>query len=133
MKKIVNLRCYVSLNGAEYEDTSFRTQLRYLDDGIECSTSEVITTDWNRAYELISQHRIRNAEIGTHFGKPCLVLYTPSRHYFTCVEKKFRSLKYKWVAEKYELGYTIEELAENLPAEQFCEWLKDQGIFSVKI
>ena len=129
MKKIVDLRCYVSLNGGEYQDTSFRKHLRYVD---VVESKEEIISDWEGAFKAVAKDRIRNAEVGTNWlGRPRLVFYTPlqgERFYTTYTKKNFRHLKIKWVFKPDDRIYSIKELAELLPADQFCEWLKDQGI-----
>ncbi len=129
MKKIIDFRCYVSVNGEPYCDTSIWKRLRY-DDVI--GESETIITDWESAYQAVSEHSILNAEtsetlftnrptIKIHYGD----VYRNDRE---ISEKEFKSLKYKWVASETDRIYTIKELAEYLPADQFCEWLKDQGL-----
>lgn len=129
MKQLVNMRCYVSVNGEDYCDTSFRTRLRY-DDTI--GETETIINDWEEAYKAISEHQVLNAETGATFltNRPTIIIHYGdiSRSNREISEKEFRSLKFKWVSSKNDLIYTIKELAELLPAEQFCEWLKDRGM-----
>lgn len=129
MKQLINFRCYVSVNGEDYCDTSFRTRIRY-DDTI--GETETIISDWEEAYKAISEHQVLNAETGTTFltNRPTIVIHYGDidRGNREFSEKEFRSLKFKWVASKNHSIYTIKELADLLPAEQFCEWLKDQGI-----
>ena len=129
MKKIINFRCYVALNGEDYCDTSFRTRIRY-DDTI--GESETITSDWEEAYKAIKEHKVLNAETGTTFltNRPTIIIHYAdfNRADREISEREFRSLKFKWVASESDSVYTIKELADLLPAEQFCEWLKDQGI-----
>ena len=131
MKKVVDLRCYVSVNGEPYCDTSMWKQWRYVDleDG-DCH--EVLTQDWEEAYKMISRHLVRNATVGTTFWrkKPCIIIHygDPYRKEAKITEKTFHRMKYKWVCELVEEIYDIKKLADHLPAEQFCEWLKDQGI-----
>lgn len=129
MKKLVNFRCYVSVNGEEYCDTSYRTRIRYFETTGE---TETIITDWEEAYKAVSEHNILNAETGeTLFtNRPTIKIHYGdiSRNNREISEKEFKSLKYKWVSSEADSIYTIKELAELLPADQFCEWLKDQGI-----
>ena len=129
MKKIVNFRCYASVNGEDYCDTSFRTRIRYCD---IIGESETIINDWEEAYKAISEHRVLNAETGTTLltNRPTIIIHYAdfSRADREISEREFRSLKFKWVASESDNVYTIKELADLLPAEQFCEWLKDQGI-----
>lgn len=129
MKKIINFRCYASLNGEDYCDTSFRTRIRY-DDTI--GESETIINDWEEAYKAVKEHKVLNAETGTTLvtNRPTIIIHyaSLSRDCREVSEREFRSLKFKWVASETDRIYTIKDLADLLPAEQFCEWLKDQGI-----
>ena len=129
MKKLVNFRCYVSVNGEEYCDTSYRTRIRYSE---ITGKSETVITNWEEAYRAVSEHNILNAETSeTLFtNRPTIKIYYGdiSRNTREISEKEFKSLKYKWVSSETDGIYTIKDLAELLPADQFCEWLKDQGI-----
>lgn len=129
MKKLIDFRCYVSVNGEPYCDTSIWKRLRYSE---YTGESEIFFGDWEEAYKAVSERKILNAEtsetlfthrptIKIHYGD----IYRNDRE---ISEKNFHRLKYKWVASESDNVYTIKELADLLPAEQFCEWLIDQGI-----
>ena len=129
MKKLVDLRCYVSVNGEKYQDTSIWKRLRYID---RVGESEEIIQDWEEAYKAIEENRVLNAYTGTTFwkGRPTIVIhygdvYKDDREFS---ERNFKSLRFKWVSSEVTCHYTIKELADLLPAEQFCEWAIDQGI-----
>lgn len=130
MKKIIDFRCYVSVNGEPYCDTSIWKQWRYVD--IENGDSiEQIIQDWETAYKAIENNLVRNATVNTTWKKkPCIVIHYGDmyRHDATITAQTFDQLKYKWVCEPVEEIYNIKDLADRLPAEQFCEWLKDQGL-----
>ena len=137
MKKLVDLRCYVSVNGEEYCDTSIWKQWRYVDaDAIGNDVEEVIC-DWSEAYRAVMNHRIRNAYTDCTFWKMtprfCIKYGDLYRDDAKISKKDFVSLKYKWVAEEVNEVYNIRDLADRLPAEQFCEWVKDQGIQAISL
>lgn len=137
MKQLVDLRCYVALNGGEYRDTCIWKQWRYFDVGEANKEVEVITNDWDEAYNAVLNHHIRNAYTDTTFWRKapliCIKYGSIYRDSAKVSKKNFVSLKYKWVAEKVNEIYTVRELADRLPAEQFCEWVKDQGIKAISI
>lgn len=137
MKQLVDLRCYVALNGEEYCDTSIWKQWRYVDVGEVGNEVEEVTNDWDEAYRLVCNHRIRNAYTDFSFWKKahliCIKYGDMYRNDAKVSKKNFVSLKYKWVAEEVDEIYTVRELADRLPAEQFCEWVKDQGIKAISI
>ena len=129
MKKLIDFRCYVSVNGEEYCDTSIWRHLRY--DDVE-GESETVINDWETAYNDVQNNCIFNAKTSTTFwrNRPTIVIHYGNiyKNDKEISEKTFVSLKYKWVATETDLIYTIKELADLLPADQFCEWVKDQGI-----
>ncbi len=129
MKKLINFRCLVSVNGEEYCDTSIWQHLRYYDTVGEV---ERIIVDWEEAYKAINEHKVLNATVGATLFKnrPTIIIHYGdlNRCDREFSAKQFKSLRYKWIAEEVDQIYTIKELADLLPADQFCEWLKDQGI-----
>lgn len=135
MKKIVDLQCYVSVNGEEYYPTSYNSHWRYVDENAVGQQTEEITGIWSVACEWVKNHKIRNAEMGqTLFtNRPTLKIFYGDIHRdrVEYTQKEFRTIKFKWIAEPVETVYSITTLAKALPAEQFCEWLKDQGISAV--
>ena len=129
MKKIVSVRCYVSINREEYCDTSIQRRLRYRE---ETGESETIINDWEEAYNQIKNDKVLNATVSETFWKhrPTIIIHYANfdKGDREISEKDFRQLKFKWVVEKVDYVYTAKDLFKELPAEQFCEWLKDQGI-----
>ena len=131
MKKICDLRCYVAIGKQDYEDTSMWKHLQYCKPG---STEECITS-WDDLCDLVEGHCIRNAELTTNlFGKPVVKigwagLYASKTK---ITDRNFRSIRVKWAAEPVDTVYSIKDLADLLPAEDFCEYLKDRRM-DVKI
>ena len=130
MKKLVDLRCYVSVNGEPYADTSIWKSLRY----VECAEDnhEELIDTFEKAYDFIENGLVRNAYTDTTFWRkePCIVIHYGElyRDDAKFTAKTFRKMKFKWVYEPVNKIYSIKELADELPADQFCEWLKDRNI-----
>ena len=127
MKQICNLRCYVAIGKKDYEDTSMWKHLRY------CTPSmiEERVTSWDALWYLVEEHHIRNAEQDSNlFGKAVVKIGWADiyKRKTKITARNFRSVKVKWVAKPVERIYSIKELADMLPAEDFCEYLKDHGI-----
>lgn len=128
MKKICDLRCYVAIREGEYEDTSLWKHLRYCETG---DTEEECVTSWDDLCDLVKGHHIRNAELTTNlFGNPVVKIGWADiyKSETKITYRNFKTLYVKWVADPYDKIYTIKDLAEMLPAEDFCEYLKDNGI-----
>ena len=130
MKKLVDMRCYVSVNGEPYTDTSIWRALRYVDDAEE--THEELIATFKQAYEVIENGLVRNAYTDKTFWKkePCIAIHYGEMYRsdakFTV--KTFHQMKYKWVYKPVDRIFSIKELADELPADQFCEWLKDRNL-----
>ena len=129
MKKLADLVCYVAIGENEYQNTSIWSHINYMEMD-ECKTTEFTLNTFNEAYAAIANDRIRNAEIGaTLFGKPTIEISRKDFiDKFVMNERTFKPISVKWEWQEVERNYTIKDLANLLPAEQFCEWLKDRGI-----
>ena len=131
MKKICNLRCYVAIGKKDYEDTSMWTHLRYCEPG---ATEEYITS-WGDLCDLVEEHNIRNAELTTNlFGNPVVKIGWADiyANKTKITYRNFHPIEVKWAAEPVNKIYSIKDLADLLPAEDFCEYLRDRGM-EVKI
>ena len=132
MKKLVNLRCYVAIGTDDYADTSIWNHIRYIEDE---SVTEYTLETWEEAYEAVKNKHIRNAEVGlTLFRNRDTIEITWGDLYRSksvMTEKKFIPIHVKWQWEEVTRAYSIKDLADLLPAKQFCEWLKDQGITQI--
>ena len=133
-KKLVNLRCYVAIGNGDYCDTSFWNHTRYVEVG-ECDTLEYTLETWEDAYSAVDANKIRNASTFTTFfgNKPAIEFSWGrlERSRTTLTERTFKPVRVKWQWEEVDRVYTMKDLADILPAEQFCEWLKDRGITMV--
>ena len=134
MREIRNYRHYFAIGNGEYEDTSFWNDLRY------CEPREDECFELNtfaEAVEAIRCGAIRRAEIGrTLFGKkPTIVLHKADLN-CECVvltEKTFKPIRVKYTWEVYNGRTTIDTLSNQLTADDFCEYLKDRGIFQISV
>lgn len=130
MKKVVDLRCYVAVNGSEYYDTSIHYNFHYA----EVFDEEPVEYNYKTfrgAKEAIEDERVLNARVGYTFFKhnPVLEIHTAELSPdIKVTAKNFESLKIRWVTEVPSKKLTIKDLANLLPAEDFAEWLKDHGI-----
>lgn len=133
-KKLVNLRCYAAIGKDDYCDTSIWNHIRYVEVG-ECDTHEYTLETFEEAFAAVADNRVRNAETSTTFfgNKPTIEIGWGDIYRGKSVmsAKTFKPLHIKWQWEEVKRVYTMKDLADLLPAEQFCEWLKDQGITMV--
>jgi hypothetical protein len=127
MKQLVNVKCYVSIgNDPFFYNTSIFDDIRY----IEMNNNSVVEYELNTFEEAllaVKNRRVKNAVVRTTLFKkrPTIELSLIERETIkTITEKNFKPLKVKW-EKKIVKSYTIKELSEELPAEQFCEYLKD--------
>lgn len=131
MKKLVNLRNYVAIGSDEYCDTSIWNHIRYVEEG-ECNTIEYTLETFEEAFSEVADKCIRNAQIGTTLFRhhPTIEIEWGSinRPKSEMTEKTFKPLRVKWEYKEVTKLYTIKDLSNLLPADQFCEWLKDKGI-----
>ena len=127
MKEICDFRCYVAVGKGKYEDTSMWKHLRYC----EPATSEESVSSWGDLYDLVEGHNIRNAELTTNlFGKPIVTIGWADiyKRKARITARNFRRIGVKWATEPVDRLYSIKDLADLLPAEDFCEYLTDRGI-----
>lgn len=130
MKRLVNLRNLVAIGKKDYFDTSIWNHIKYLE-AEENQVEEYELNSWEEAYSAIKRNEVRNAAINTTlFGKPCIVISWGSfdKRNTVLTERNFKPIKVRWEWVAVKKSYSIKDLANLLPAEQFCEWLKDNGI-----
>ena len=134
MKEVRNYRHYISIDGKEYEDTSIWNDLRY------CEPREDEVFELNtfaEAVEAIKNGRIHRAEIDrTFFGnKPMIILHNADLYSnrITMTEKTFKPICVKYTWEVHNRRVTMDMLSDQLTADEFCEYLKDRGIFQVTV
>lgn len=134
MKKLVNLRCYAAVGKSEYCDTSIWNHIRYVEVE-ETNSTEYTLETFEEAFAAVADHHIRNAETScTLFGnRPMIEIRWGDIHKCTTsmTKKTFKPIRVKWEWEEVTRMYTMKDLADLLPAEQFCDWLKDRGITMV--
>lgn len=132
MKKLIDLRCYVAIGKNNYVDTSNWNHIQYIE--VNESKTECVLKTWEEAYEAVKNNRIRNATIGLTFfrKRETIELYLgDSFSNFVMTKKTFVPIHVKWEWQEVDENYTIKNLANLLPANQFCEWLKNKGITQI--
>ena len=135
MKKLINLRCYVAIGDTEFCDTAIWNHIRYIGMEGSSSSTEYYYGTFAEAHKAIENNMIRNAETGfTLFrSRPTIEIHWGDimRNNTELTEKTFEPIRVKWTKEEVERMYTMKDLIDLLPADQFCEWLKDRGITQI--
>lgn len=131
MKKVLDYRCYISLDGNYYADTSLRHHLTYTEPKMDKLAILITFDDLVRA---VKDGMIMNAEI-THTlfrRKPMVKLFLGwDSHYVTA--RNYKPIYVKRVWEKPKEQKSISTLADLLPAEEFVEYVIDKGLSCVNI
>lgn len=134
MKKLVNLRCYVAIGNDDYCDTSVWNHIRYVEVS-ECNTTEYTLESFEEAFAAVADNHIRNAETSTTLfrNQPTIEIGWGDfyRNKSVMTKKTFKPIHVKWEWQEVKRMYTMKDLADLIPADQFCEWLKDRGITMV--
>ena len=132
MRKLVNYRQYYRINGGEWIDTSIRNHIRYLEEE-ETKTWQSKEFSFEEAVRVIDEGILYNCSSDRTLIFNKLFICLPSENFMSSniryYEKEVKSFEIKEVYEPY--SSTIKTLADLLPAEEFCLWLKDQGITQI--
>lgn len=132
MKRLVNERVEYRVNEGKWIDVSIFNRYRYLDD-------EQITKKAFQTEELTFQETKEYVKECCNFGLVGKATFTkreyielPSGSIFDgdlrYYENNFESATFRKTFLDVNRILTIKDLADLLPAEQFCEYLKDRGI-----
>lgn len=132
MKRLVNERVEYRVNEGEWINVSIFNRYRYLDD-------EQIAKKAFQTEELTFQETKEYVKECCNFGKIGKATFTkreyielPSGSIFDgdlrYYENNFESATFRITFLDVNRILTIKDLADLLPAEQFCEYLKDRGI-----
>lgn len=134
MREVRNYRHYFAVGNGEYEDTSIWNDLRY------CEPREDECFELNtfaEAVEAIKKGAIHRAEIDyTFFGKKPMIVLRKADLYCDRVvltEKTFKPIRVKYTWEVHNRRITMDTLFDQLSADEFCEYLKDRGIFQISV
>ena len=135
MKKLIDLRCMVAIGNNEYCDTSIWSHIRYIEMDDSSSSTEYYYGTFAEAKEAVERNMIRGAEVEhTLFrNRPYLDIHWGDiyKNNTWVTEKNFEPIRVKWEKQEVTRWYTMKDLVDLLPADQFCEWLKDQGITQI--
>lgn len=134
MREVRNYRHYFAVGNGEYEDTSIWNDLRY------CEPREDECFELNtfaEAVEAIKRGVIHRAEIDyTFFSKKPMIVLRKADLYCDRVvltEKTFKPIRVKYTWEVHNRRVTMDTLSDQLSADEFCEYLKDRGIFQISV
>lgn len=129
MKKIYELKTFISINGEEFEETSLWGLTKYG----EVQENKIFELNsFSEAYDFIASHNLKNVYVGktAFFSKPALYISTIEKAYQMIVtEKTFKPIKIKIVYDtSIENTESFKTIANSLSAKEFCEWLRDEKI-----
>lgn len=129
MKKLVNERTLYRVNGGEWRDCSIWNKIRYYEES-DCEDWKTRELNFADMQELIEKGFVPNAENDFTFFRKRPMIVLPSNDIeitrYTYTEKDNAVFEVK--KQYLEYNATIKTLAELLPADSFCEYLKDRGI-----
>lgn len=128
MKKIINNKIYVSINGDDYLVTSIRDYLEYSEPK---ETKEYNFNSFKQLYTFLEKAELIGITVDKSFilRKPVIRINCPE----ICDEavlhhNNFKNIKILDVYYEYDEHITIRELSNSISAEEFVEWLKDRNI-----
>lgn len=134
MKRVYNCEQLISLGTrCEFEHTSIWNHLHLLD-GEEFldRTNRTYYKTFEEFFEACSEGRVRNAK--TYFGifkNPKVEIRTP--YPYTITKRNFPDEICIWNRPMEAGHHTIQTLMEELPADEFVEYLRERGIlFSIE-
>jgi hypothetical protein len=134
MKEIRNYRHYVAVGKGEFKDTSIWNDLRY------CEPKEDEVFELNtfaEAVAAVEKGLIHRAYIDYSLFRriPTIVLKIGDIYHDTIHidEKHFKPIRVKYTWEKYKYRVSMDTLSDQLSADEFCEYLKDRGIFQIAV
>lgn len=130
MKKVYDFRTLISFNNKDWYDTSYRHHLTYCseEDAKEGKEEVFEVSTFEDALKFIDI--IPNAEVGeTWFTKKLMIeifIRAPFDN-IRMTKKNFKPFYVKFEHIEYK-NFSFSFLSENLPGDDFCEWLKDRGM-----
>lgn len=131
MKQIQEFNCEIAFNGGEYHNISVFYNFRY----VEPQEDKIkIITDWNAFYNEVAKGNIPRCWIyKTLFRHIPYVKYThPWRDWcYKITKENFEKVEIKKNYKPTKRDFTFAELQEVLPADDFCEWLKDKNVLEI--
>lgn len=136
MKKIFDRQVMIKIDGwEEFEDTSIFRHLTYTNEELGNTDFSYRFETFEEAKKAVEEGWIMNAESTTTFFKkrPLLKFSTANRDCsLSITEKNFEPIEVK-IMHVEESGLSIRTIADLLTANEFCEYLKDRAISSIKL
>lgn len=133
MKRLVNERVEYRVNEGEWIDVSIFNRYRYLDDEqIAEKSFQTKELTFQETKEYIEEGYCNFGTVGKTFFTKREYIELPSKSVLESdlryYENNFESATFRKTFLEVDRILTIKALADLLPAEQFCEYLKDRGI-----
>lgn len=132
MKKLFIYQEQVAIGNGEYYDTSIYTHLHYAEPK---EKEEYVIDNFEKAYEIIKENKIFNASVtSTLFRNRPQIQITYGGVDLRCIrmtKKNFKPIKIQKFYTEYKYKVTIQDLIRMLPADEFCEWLKDHDVTQI--
>lgn len=128
MKKLINHKIYVSINGDDYLVTSIRDYLEYSEPK---ETKEYNFNNFKQLYTFLEKAELIGITADKSFilREPVIRINCPEiRDEAVLHHNNFKNIKILDVYYEYDEHITIRELSNSISAEEFVEWLKDRNI-----
>lgn len=131
MKKLVNEKTLYRVNGGEWRDCSIWKNIRYWEEE-NCQEWNSRELSFSSMWELVESGFVPGAKIEyTVFNRRKLILPSGFDRLTDYTYRENSRIKFEVKKEYASYSSTIKNLANLLPANEFCEYLKDRGIAQV--
>jgi hypothetical protein len=131
MKKLVNEKTLYRVNGGEWRDCSIWKNIRYWEEE-NCQEWNSRELSFSSMWELVESGFVPGAKIEyTVFNRRKLILPSGFDRLTDYTYRENSRIKFEVKKEYTSYSSTIKNLANLLPADEFCEYLKDRGIAQV--
>ena len=127
MKQIIDYKTSVSIQGKEFFYTSIWKHIKY----IEPINEEHKFNTFEEAYNFIKQNKMIGIDVNINlFNKEQIVIHSDDIYAkpIKMTRKNFKPFIIKNETEELGERITIKELARELSADAFVEWLKDKDM-----
>jgi hypothetical protein len=131
MRKLIDERTYYRVNGGEWRDCSIWKNIRYWEEE-NCQEWNSRELSFSSMWELVELGFVPGAKIEhTIFNRRKLILPSGFERLIDYTYRENSRIKFEVKKEYEPYNSTIKNLADLLPADGFCEYLKDRGIAQV--
>lgn len=127
MKKIYNVRQTVTIDNGRTFDTSIHWHLKYME---AINPRVIVLQTFDDLMDYVENNNILNSTVYKGiFGKPIVRLFNAGSLGNTYIRpNNFKPVTVTLACEQPHREMPISDLAELLSADDFCEYLRDNGI-----